>query len=413
MPALRATRGDLAASVKEASGAVGSDKGGAKLRSLLVVGEVAVCFVLLIASGLLLRGLAQLDSIQPGFDPSQVLVVQPRLDLLGYDDSRAHAFHRELASRLVSVPGVQSVTRVASVPLGGMPRRPIELEAGSESARGQLRAFRNAVAPNYFEALQIRILRGRGFTEEDTQAGSSVVVVSASMSRRLWPNQESLGKLLRPEPDAPFAEVIGVAEDVQVRLDDPDPLFFYMPLKTWAGTTQLVRTSGDLQSIRDRSLADVRALDPNVLVDVAPLGEILAASGTVSAARVASTLTACLGFLALLLAGVGLYGVMAYSVAERRAEMAIRIALGARGTQVQGLVMRQGLRLVIIGAALGILAGASLTRLLSSLLFGLSPFDAAAYAGVLVFLFTVALVATWLPARRVTTIDPIIVLRSN
>jgi predicted permease len=413
VPAFRSTRGDLAGSVRTA-GSGGADRSRTRLRSLLVIGEVAVCFVLLIAAGLLLRALTRLDAIQPGFDAAQVLVVQPRLDLASYDEARAEAFHRELTLRMQSVPGAQAITRVASVPLAGMPRRVIELEAESAGRHGQLlRAFRNSVAPNYFEALQIPILRGRGFTEEDVRAGGTVIVVSAATARRLWPNQEPLGQRLRPEPGVPFAEVIGVAQDVQVRLDESDPLMFYLPLDTWAGTSQLARMSGDLRAVHARVLLESLGIDPTVLIDATSVAEMVAASSAAASARAASALAAGLGLLALLLVGVGLYGVMSYSVAERRAEMAIRMALGATGIQVQALVIRQGLRLVLIGASLGILAGANIARLVSSLLFGLNPFDAVAYGAVLLFLLAVAFVASWLPARRATTIDPISLLRSN
>jgi hypothetical protein len=211
----------------------------------------------------------------------------------------------------------------------------------------------------------------------------------------------------------PFAEVIGVAQDVQVRLDESDPLMFYLPLDTWAGTSQLARMSGDLRAVHARVLLESLGIDPTVLIDATSVAEMVAASSAAASARAASALAAGLGLLALLLVGVGLYGVMSYSVAERRAEMAIRMALGATGIQVQALVIRQGLRLVLIGASLGILAGANIARLVSSLLFGLNPFDAVAYGAVLLFLLAVAFVASWLPARRATTIDPISLLRSN
>jgi predicted permease len=394
LPALRAIRGDLAASITKAGASVGGERGHATLRQVLIVAEVVVCFVLLVAGGLLLRGLTELDAISPGFDPTRVLVVEARLDLLRYDETHAQQFHHELAARVTGVGGVETLTRVASVPLAGMPRRPIELDTGDKGANQVLRAFRNAVAPNYFEALQIPILRGRGFTEEDTGAGGNVVVVSASTSQRLWPNQEPIGQRLRPEPGATFAEVIGVAEDVQVRLDDQDPLFFYIPIQTWAGTTLLVRTSGDLPSVKDRVMAAARSIDPKVLVEIDSVADRVAASSTAGAARAASTLATCLGILALLLAGVGLYGVMACTKAERTGEIAVRIALGASHVRVQGLVMRQGLRLVFIGAVIGIVVGANVAGLFLSLLFGISPFDPLAYAGVSAFLFAVALLAT-------------------
>ena len=413
VPALRAIQGDLVLSVTKAGASVCGERGHVTLRQMLIVAEVAVCFVLLSAGGLLLRGLTELDAVAPGFDPTRVLVVEPRLDLLRYDETRAQEFHHELAARVTAVAGVEMLTRAASVPLAGMARRPIELDTGGKRTNQVLRAFRNAVAPNYFEAFQIPILRGRGFTEEDARAGGDVVVVSASTSQRLWPNQEPIGQRLRPEPGAPFAEVVGVAQDVQVLLDGQDPLFLYIPIQTWAGTTLLVRTSGDLRSVKDRLMAAARSIDPKVLVQIDSVADMVAASNTAGAARAASTLATCLGILALVLAGVGLYGVMACTVAERTGEIAIRIALGANHLRVQGLVIRQGLRLVLIGTVIGIVAGANVAGLFSSLLFGISPFDPLAYTGVSAFLFAVALLATWLPARRASSVDPMMALRSN
>jgi ABC-type antimicrobial peptide transport system permease subunit len=175
----------------------------------------------------------------------------------------------------------------------------------------------------------------------------------------------------------------------------------------------LVRTSSDVGAVRDRVRAAARAIHSKVLVEVASVDEMVAGSSTAEAARAASTLATCLGILALVLAAVGLYGVMACSVAERTGELAVRVALGATHLRVQGLVIRQGLRLVLIGAVIGIVAGANVAGLFSSLLFGISPFDPRAYIWVSALFFSVALVASWLPARRVTAIDPMMALRSN
>ena len=414
MPALRATRGDLSVGLKDGGGSSRSERGHWRLRGALIVAEVALCVLLLVAGSLLLRGLAAVDEIRPGFDPDRVLVVEPRLDLSPVGEPRAELFMRGLADRLRSLPGVLAVTRVDAVPLGGLSRRVIELDAGRDGTVTRQRAFRNAVAPDYFEALQIPILRGRSFTkDEEARGGADVIVVSASTGRRLWPGLDPIGQRLRPEPGARSAEVVGVAEDVQVRLDEADSLFFYMPLRTWAGTTLLVRAARDPQPIKALALAEARALDRSVLVEAKSVAELVQASTAVGAARGASLLASSLGVLALLLAGVGLYGVMAYSVAERTAEIGVRIALGATRARVQRLIISQGLRLVALGAVLGVLAGAGMTRLLSSMLLGLSPFDPISYAGVVAFLFAVALLAAWLPARRATNIDPMTALRSN
>ena len=412
VPALRATSPDLAETVKGEGSPSGRRLAHNRLRNGLVVAQVSLSMVLLVGAGMLLRGLIRAGELNPGFDAGKALVVKPRVDLSDYDQTRARAFHLELASRLEALPGVQAVTRARSIPLSGIGRDRIALPGGITQPGGvPSLAFHNSVAPNYFAAVGVPIVRGRGFTEEEARAGAEVIVVDETTAQRLWPNQDPLGKLLQTRPNTVFAQVIGVARNARIQFDDSIPLFFYHPLSQFETASLLVRTSIDAVGMKSLAQAEARALDPVLLIETYTVAEAAASFWQVRAVRDASLLASILGLLILLLAAIGIYGVMAYTVNHRTREIGVRMALGASYRNVLGLILGQGLRLVGIGAAIGLAGGAALSRLLSSMLFGLSPFDPIAYASVSLFLATVALVAIYLPARRAASVDPMVALR--
>jgi putative ABC transport system permease protein len=281
------------------------------------------------------------------------------------------------------------------------------------------------VAPNYFDTVGIPIVRGRGISEGEARAGAAVVVVTEATARKLWPNQEPVGKNVMVELPANWGtksggwtftshQVVGVARDALALMApnaESEPLFMYTPLPPRQPVALLVRTAREAKEMQSSVRSVSRTIDPTVLLRMSFLEDYFEVVATAKAVRILAVLAVSLGLLALSLAAVGLYGVMAYSVAQRTREIGIRVALGAQPRDVLRSVFSQGMRLVGIGVALGGAGGAAASRVLRSLLFGLSPFDPIAYVSVSLFLVAVALLACYLPARRATKVDPLTALR--
>jgi predicted permease len=413
VPALRASRADLVATIKDEGAALGQHIARARLRNALVVAQMALCLVLLVAAGLLLRGLGRAQAADSSFDSRKMLLLTISVRPARYDETRTQQFHQDLAARLTALPGVQSVTRAEAVP-GDERDRPIRLEGEAADAPSR-RVLANEVAPNYFDSIGSPIIRGRGFTDAERSTAAAVVVVTEALAQKLWPGEDPIGKNIQRVRKTP-AQVIGVARDARNVFGEIRPLL-YAPIQPSRERESigrvLVRTSSDAREMLPLVKTVAHTVDPNLYMTIDTVAGFFAETARMQNARTASALSASLGLLALLLAAIGLYGVMAYSVAQRTREIGLRVALGAGRRAVLRLVLGQGLRLVGLGVALGVAGGAAVSRLLSSMLFGLSPFDPLAYVSASLFLIVVALLACWIPARRATKVDPLIALRHD
>ena len=420
-PALHASRPDLARAVKAESMAFGDRVSRTRLRNVLVVAQVALSLVLLVSASVLVRSVRRAVLLDTGFARDRVLAVEPSGVMVAYDSVRMARFDEAFAARLASHPAAARVAR-GHLPLletGRALFKPVM--SMSDGVDGNF-AVVNA---EYFEALGIPIVRGRAFTvaEERASRRAGVAIISAATAAALWPNDDPIGKSLsiepggksaqmNPESQVATATVIGVARDAQmVALGRVPAVFGYVP---GGHGTLLVRAAGDVATAKAALSQLARSIDADVPVSIATLDELISGDeNIVRGAQLAAGFAAALGALALTLAAVGLFGVISYSVSQRIRELGIRAALGASPVQIVTLVLRQGGRIVGIGAAIGLLGGGLATRLLEAMLFGMSPLDPLAYLQVALVLTGVALVACYLPARRATRIDPLAALRCD
>ena len=383
---------------------------------LFVMAQVGLCAVLLVAAGLLLRALGRAQTTDPGFDTKHVLALSLDLRLHHYDTVAAVAFERRVADRLRSVPGVKAVSLAATVPLGtAFMGTDVAIE-GHEPKPGApgLGASQNVVSPDFFETLGIPILRGRGFQDADWNKGPEVAIINETMARRFWPGQEAIGKRLRVGESKLYAEIVGVVKDTRSSfLWQADEPYVYSPAKAENNPAPdmriLVRVGGDPRPLLGVLAGVVRELDRNVQVSLKPMDENLEI--WIWPSRVGATLAASFGLLALILAAVGIYGVVAYTVSRRTHEIGIHVALGAQRGDVVRMVMGHGMVLVVAGAAAGLAAGFAISRLLARFLYGLPAGDPVTFGAVAAALVVVGLIANYVPARRALRVDPMVALR--
>jgi macrolide transport system ATP-binding/permease protein len=416
-PAWRAAQLNLIGSLKE-SGDFGGRGGVFNLGNLFVVAQLALSITLLVGAGLLTRSLWKQSRIHPGFDAAPVLVAEFNLDPREFPVERGADFYRRLLERVRALPGVEAASLMKNTPLNqGRVKMPPVAAEGSVQQREQewLIADPDYVATDYFKTLGVRLIAGRDFDARDGQGSARVAIVNQTLADRLWPKQEALGKRMKFYEGHDAVTVIGVAPDMKYRsLIDPPQPYYYLPFSQhYTGSMILeARVAGEPIAFASAVRAAAREADPRVFIqNLSALKEQI--SQSLSQPRIAAIFSALLGVLGLLLAAMGLYGLMAYSVSRRSREIGVRIALGAESRHVLLLTLYQGMRLALLGTALGLLASIPLTRLLRTMLYGVAEYDPATLVGISLLLFVVALVACWIPARRATRVDPLIALRTD
>jgi len=416
VPALTASKTDLVSSLKESER---TDSGTRQwLRRTFVVAEVALALMLLISAGLLVRSFGKLLDVRPGFDPHNVITLRTSLPGAQYDKAaKVAAFYDQVIARVSALPGVEHAGAAYQTPFTPGADNSMFHIRGRQAAPGDPppHADYAFVSADYFATVGQPILKGRGFQPADMRAGNyfapnSVAVIDEELARRFWPNGDALGGGISWSAEGPWAEVVGIVATAQIKdLTEPSKGTFYLPAYV-SISTLVVRTSGDPRPLAGAIRDQVLAVDPSQPVfDVKTMDERIAV--TLETRRFAVVLLGIFGGLALLLAAIGLYGVLAFAVSQRTREIGIHMALGARTRDVLLMVIRQGMSLVVIGVVLGVAGAYAVTRTIRSLLFEVGTTDPLTFALVSLLLALVGFVACYLPARRATKVDPLVALR--
>lgn len=418
VPALRASRIDLNDTLREGGRSLSGGGGSHRMRNTLVVAQVAGSMLLLIAAGLFVRSLGNARKVDFGFRTDHLLNMNMDTSQKGYNAERSKAFYRELERRVRALPAVESAALAYSAPLGYYNQSAYihaEGQTVEPGKRGPDAGF-NMVGTDYFETMGVRLLLGRAIGEQDTETSPRVAVVNGMMARRLWPGQDPIGKRFfnNAEPDKPI-EVVGVSRDGKYGWIFEDlRSYYFLPLtQNFSSLHALhVRTVGAPENLMLTVQKEIRALDPDLAVyDVMTMEQALQGGNGLFLINMGAAFAAALGGLGLVLALVGVYGVVAYASSQRTHEIGVRMALGAGKGDILKMILSQGFGLVVVGIIVGLAAAFGLTRFIANMLFGITPADPLTFGGVALLLAAVALVACFIPAQRATRVDPMIALR--
>ncbi|OLC40107.1 MAG: hypothetical protein AUH43_27105 [Acidobacteria bacterium 13_1_40CM_65_14] len=413
-PAVQASRPDLVVELKEKTGAPAGANRMFSLRNMLVAAQIALSLVALIGAGLFLRSLQNAQRINPGFDADHLAVMSFDLGAQGYTEERGRQFQQRVLERAGSVPGVTAAALGSTVPLfaGGFART-VFLEGQDASDRRAGKLVQITVgSSHYLETLGIPLLRGRALSDIDQPNTPTSVVINETMAKRFWPDQDAMGRRFKFFGQQNFNQVVGIAKDSKYNFigEEPTPYIYQATTQVYQPQVSLFVKAARPEAVLGTVRGEVQQLDRNLpLTGVFTLTEIFDQS--LWAPRMGASLLAVFAGLSLVLAVIGIYGVMAYSVSQRRRELGIRMALGASRADVLRLVVVQGLRLTMMGVACGLIASFAASRLIASMLFDVSPTDVVTFVAVPALLAVAALGASYLPARRATRIDPMVALR--
>ncbi|HKY45825.1 MAG TPA: ABC transporter permease [Pyrinomonadaceae bacterium] len=417
-PALQSSNPDVVPVLKgDPEAALKGKRRAFGLRNVLVVAQVALSLVVLVCGGLFIKSFRKAQTMDPGFDNPNGLIVSLSPQLIGYDEEQSRNFYRQLVERVSHVPGVDAASFARTLPLGDSSNSngPI-LKEGETLPRGSAgrNIMTNVVSAGFFKTMQIPILDGRDFDDRDHLKSQRVVIVNQRMAQMLWPGESAIGKRIFIGSDSRDGlEVIGVVKTGKYRAlaEDPRPFFYYaMNQRRPASMALVTRASVDPRSLVSAIRSEVQALDPRVPVSgVKTMDQHK--TYALWAPNMAASFSLAFGVVAILLSAVGLYSVMAYIVSQRTREVGIRMALGADRGDVMKLITRQGMRLAAVGVGIGLLLSLALAQVLSSLLIGVSGYDVTTFLLVPTLLAAVALLACYLPARRATKVDPLVALR--
>jgi len=417
-PALQSTHSNIVEALKEGSLSMTAGRSRHGLRSSLVIVEMALALILLVSAGLLIRSLIRLQDVNPGFDPHNVMTASLDLPDAKYSDPKKAEFFRELIPQLQAIPGVQSAAAVFPLPMSGDEiRTSFQIEGRPVAKSDEPHTSIRCVTPNYFTTMRIPLLQGREFTERDEASATKVLIVNQAFAQQFFPGENPIGQRILAgianAGEPPMREIIGVVgnvkfEDLTAEFS-PESYIPYGQLQ-FGSITIVMRSSKDPQGLAKPIASAVQSLDKDLPTYASKTVEQYL-DGAIAVPRFNTFLLAIFAALAMVLTAVGLYGVISYTVAQRTHEIGIRMALGAQPGDMMRLVVGQGMRLALFGVGVGFIAALGLTRFLSSLLFGISSTDPVSFAAVVAMLFTVVLLACYIPARRAMRVDPMVALR--
>jgi predicted permease len=419
VPAWRCTRVDLNSTLREGGRSDGGASGRSRLRNVFVVAQVSASLVVLIAAALFVRSGASLERADIGFDPGNLLIASADPASVSYDAPRTEAFYRALKGRVLRTPGVESASYAGSIPMGYNIDSAYLWKEGQAPAEWHFTGSDfTRVDEDYFRTMRIPITRGRAFNAQDTKDSVRVAIINQKLAERLWPGQDPLGHHFRyPAGDSPAVEVVGVVPNGKYNwLFEEGESCFYVPLAQDGSSLRMmeIRTLVAPSALATQVENAARGVDPNIpLFDVMTMDESLGGANGYFLSRLATKFSASLGALCLLLAIVGVYGVISYAAGQRTHEIGIRMALGAERGRVLWMVLRQGLALVCVGLAIGLAISFGVTRFMTGILYHVGATDPVAFAVVSLIMLGVAMFACYIPARRATRVDPLVALRNE